>query len=97
MRWDEKKHKIALKHAVNWGEKEVHELEFRTMKAEDIMELEIDISGKSMKPGPLLKIAGLLCENEGGEALIKQIHPSDAMNVVALMGNFFDDGQAEEK
>lgn len=93
MRWEDEKHELVLKKGVKWGEKIVEKLEFRAMTAQDLMDLEIDISGKSMKPGPLLKIAGLLCENEGGETLIKSLHPVDAFEVVSLMGNFFEDGQ----
>lgn len=91
--WENEKKVIKLQYPVKWGEEPVSEIEFRAMRTEDILELEFE-AGK-MKTRQFIEIAGRICEHEGGEILIKSLHPSDSMKIIELVGNFMGGSQDE--
>jgi hypothetical protein len=93
MSWEKKTEAVVLNYPVKWGEDTVSKLDFKPLTAEHMFGLKLDASG-SMDMGQMFKIAGLLTEHEGGLTIIKMLHASDAMKVVALVSDFLDGSQA---
>ena len=93
MSWEENKEEISLKYPVKWGQDgRVEKLSFRPLLAKDLMNLKVSADGQ-MSFGDMLKIAGDIVEHESGSAIINQLHASDAIQVVGLVGSFLEDSQ----